>query len=69
MFANRWTNCIFRVEKVGSLSQSNQDRSPLLRCLLDSDRWDLGAESSALQPPHLSDKHLISVVWPQHKLP
>ncbi|TNN62676.1 hypothetical protein EYF80_027117 [Liparis tanakae] len=41
--------------------QSSQDSEPLLRCLMDSDRWESGAESGAFQPAQLSDKHLISL--------
>lgn len=42
-------------------SQSGQGKVPLFQRLWDSDRWDSGAESSALQSSLLSDKHLISL--------
>lgn len=45
---------------VGCTAHQHRAR-PLLRCLRDSDRWDSGAESSAFQPSHLSDKHLVSL--------
>lgn len=45
---------------VGCTAHQHRAR-PLLRCLRDSDRWDSGAESSAFQPAHLSDKHLVSL--------